>query len=285
MDLFALYKKDLSEYGLLTSKEEQELARQYRDPELDPDQQRQARDKLIVSNMPLVINIAKRYLPSSRMFFLDKVSAGTFGLFTAVEKFEPKRQTKFSTYATPWIKQAIRMENLNYRTVYLPEYLSSEMARIARYEDEVLTATGIPATDDQIIAFLAQKSSKKGKKAAASRLNSVKRARTSEYVPDESSLTPGSPEVEYEGSPFDAIEGKELPPVDAMEREEFLGRIREATGRLSDVEWSIVHDYVLAEHRDKAIGARLGKERQTVSFHKRKGLRKMAETLADLASA
>ena len=97
---FKDYLVSIAEYPLLTAEEEIKLAIAYRQGDLD------AREQLINSNLRLVVYIAKSY-KHNQIPFEDLVMEGNLGLITAVDKFNPDLGNRFSTCATPWIKQAI----------------------------------------------------------------------------------------------------------------------------------------------------------------------------------
>lgn len=99
-DFVQLLFRDISSIQLLTFEEEKELA--YRIKKWDEE----AKQKLISSNIRLVISIAKRYF-GNRISFMDIIQEGIMGLIKAIEKFDPEKCFKFSTYATWWIKQSI----------------------------------------------------------------------------------------------------------------------------------------------------------------------------------
>ena len=98
------YMKEIGEYQLLTADEERELAYQMRSE--DPEVAQAAREKLINSNLRLVVAVAKNY-NNSHMETLDLIAEGNLGLINAVEKYNPDLGYRFSTCATPWIRQAI----------------------------------------------------------------------------------------------------------------------------------------------------------------------------------
>lgn len=102
VDGINLYLKLISRYPLLTQKEEQELGTRVRDGDLA------AKEQMILANLRLVVFNAKRYLPFVKhMNLLDLIQEGNTGLLRAVEKFDPERGVRFSTYATPWIRNMI----------------------------------------------------------------------------------------------------------------------------------------------------------------------------------
>jgi len=118
-DSVQMYLKEIGQHPLLSSEEEIELAkRMERGDEA-------AKHRLIVSNLRLVVSIAKKYTNRSpNLTLLDLIQEGNIGLFKAVEKFDYKRGYKFSTYATWWIRQAITRALADQgRTIRIPVHM------------------------------------------------------------------------------------------------------------------------------------------------------------------
>ena len=109
-----------------------------------------ARERLIESNMRLVINIAKNY--RNRAIPLeDLIQDGAIGLMHAVERFDPSLGYRFSTYATHWIRQAIgRAIDNKAKAIRLPAHISQTLRKIERAKARVLREQGVEATSDQI---------------------------------------------------------------------------------------------------------------------------------------
>ncbi|MDR2867120.1 MAG: sigma-70 family RNA polymerase sigma factor [Acholeplasmatales bacterium] len=102
-----------------------------KDNALKVTKKRKARDRLILGNMRLVVSIAKGFYQNSKMSLQDLVSEGVFGLIKTIEKFDPSRGLKFSTYATPWIRQSIsRAVAEKSRTVRIPVHVHERAIRI-----------------------------------------------------------------------------------------------------------------------------------------------------------
>ena len=104
MTMLNKYMKEIGEYPLLTADEERELAYQMRSE--DPEVAQAAREKLINSNLRLVVAVAKSY-NNSHMETLDLIAEGNLGLINAAENYNPDLGYRFSTCATPWIPHAI----------------------------------------------------------------------------------------------------------------------------------------------------------------------------------
>lgn len=119
------YMKAIGKIPLLTADEEARLTA------LSAQGDSYAREKLIESNLRLVVSIAKRYLANSKMPFIDLIQEGNIGLIKAAEKFDPTLGYKFSTYATWWIKQSIRKAIMdNSRAVRLPANVISQLSKL-----------------------------------------------------------------------------------------------------------------------------------------------------------
>jgi RNA polymerase primary sigma factor len=113
----SFYLKDIATIPLLSKDEEIELAHRIRNGDGE------ARNHMVRSNLRLVINIAQRYAHMG-LSFADLVSEGNLGLIRAAENFNPAFNTRFGTYATYWIKQALRRAITDYgKTIRLPAYL------------------------------------------------------------------------------------------------------------------------------------------------------------------
>ncbi len=121
VDPTQIYLRELGYKSLLTAAEEVELARLVQKNDVA------ARNRMIESNLRLVVKIARHYL-NRGLPFLDLIEEGNIGLMTAVEKFDPERGFRFSTYATWWIRQTIERAIMNQsRTVRLPIHVIKEM--------------------------------------------------------------------------------------------------------------------------------------------------------------
>jgi len=116
-----MYLRELGYQPLLTAKEELKIARQVKK------KNKKARQKMIECNLRLVVKIARHYC-NRGLAFLDLIEEGNLGLMTAVEKFDPERGFRFSTYATWWIRQTIERAIMNQsRTVRLPIHVIKEL--------------------------------------------------------------------------------------------------------------------------------------------------------------
>ena len=130
------YLNEIGKVPLLTAEEEKKLARKVRRGDDE------ARQHFIEANLRLVVFIAKRYAQSDPELFLDLIQEGNLGLFRAVERFDPKLNHRFSTYATYWIRQAIGRAIARNRTVRLPEHVGDEIKQMRRARHTLYQSLG-----------------------------------------------------------------------------------------------------------------------------------------------
>lgn len=131
MDAIRLYLKDIKRLSLLTAEEEIYLANRIKRGD------KAARTKMIQSNLRLVINIAKKYSHLG-VSMLDLIEEGNLGLMKAVEKFNPKKGYRFSTYAAWWIRQYISRAIANQgKTVRMPVYIIELMMRFKKMSEHL----------------------------------------------------------------------------------------------------------------------------------------------------
>lgn len=129
-DSINIYFREIKRFALLKAEEERALAIKVSRGDKD------ARKKMIESNLRLAVNIAKRYL--NRGFPLqDLIDEGNIGLIKAVERFKPTMGCRFSTYATYWIKQTIERALANQANIIrLPIHITTDMSKVARASRE-----------------------------------------------------------------------------------------------------------------------------------------------------
>ena len=130
------YLKEIKHIPLLTAKEERDLATRFRRGD------QKARQRMINSNLRLVINIAKRYSHLG-VSLLDLIEEGNLGLMKAVTKFNPKRGYRFSTYGAWWIRQYITRAIANQgKTVRVPVYMTELLSRWRRVNERMTQQLG-----------------------------------------------------------------------------------------------------------------------------------------------
>jgi len=130
------YLAEISKIPLLSSSEEIRLAKSAQKGDAS------ARRRLIVSNLRLVVSIAKKYLYYG-LPLMDLIEEGNLGLMKAVERYDPDRGCKFSTYATWWIRQAVTRSLSNHgRTVRIPVYITDNVARYKKLVEKEYIKSG-----------------------------------------------------------------------------------------------------------------------------------------------
>ena len=135
-DALQLFLREAGRHALLTAAQEVELAKRIERGD------REAKQRMIQSNLRLVVSIAKNYR-NQGLPFLDLIQEGTIGLVRAAEKFDYRKGFKFSTYATWWIRQAIaRALADKARTIRIPVHVVEKLNRIGRAERKLVTGLG-----------------------------------------------------------------------------------------------------------------------------------------------
>ncbi|MBR6559473.1 MAG: RNA polymerase sigma factor RpoD [Clostridia bacterium] len=143
-DPVRMYLREIGKVPLLSADVESELAEKMAEGD------EVAKNRLVESNLRLVVSIAKRYVGKG-MFFLDLIQEGNLGLMKAVDKFDFKKGYKFSTYATWWIRQAITRAIADQaRTIRIPVHMVETIHRVSRYQRQLLQEYGREATDVEI---------------------------------------------------------------------------------------------------------------------------------------
>ncbi len=143
-DPVRMYLKEIGRINLLTSDEEFEYAKRAEEGD------EEAKRMLAESNLRLVVSIAKRYVGRG-MLFLDLIQEGNIGLMKAVDKFDPTKGYKFSTYATWWIRQAITRAIADQaRTIRVPVHMVETINKLARIQRQLTQELNREPTDEEI---------------------------------------------------------------------------------------------------------------------------------------
>jgi len=144
----SVYLKEISAIPLLTREQEADLARRARGGD------ESAKAQLIESNLRLVVQVARRYL-NRGLPLPDLIEEGNLGLLRAVDKFDPERGLRFSTYGVWWIRQAIVRALANQaRTIRIPVHVGLLLARYQREHQRLLQELGrMPTTDEMATAM------------------------------------------------------------------------------------------------------------------------------------
>lgn len=141
---FQIYLREIARFPLLTVQDEVRLARKIQRGD------QEARGLMVRSNLRLVVKIARDY-GNYGLPLLDLISEGNIGLMKAVERFDPKKGGKLSTYAAWWIKQSIKRALANQsKTIRLPVHLVDKIAKIRRVSTQMTEELGREPSDDEL---------------------------------------------------------------------------------------------------------------------------------------
>jgi RNA polymerase primary sigma factor len=142
------YLREINETALLTADEEKTLARRIAVGDTE------ARDQMVRANLRLVVNIARGYTGKG-LALQDLIEEGNLGLLRAVEGFDPNMNTRFSTYASYWIKQSIKRALVNTaKTIRIPAYMVELLAKWRRATNQLTDELSRPPTNEETAKFL-----------------------------------------------------------------------------------------------------------------------------------
>ncbi|HLN32915.1 MAG TPA: RNA polymerase sigma factor RpoD/SigA [Gemmataceae bacterium] len=142
------YLGEINETPLLSAEEEKKLARRIEEGDSE------ARDHMVRANLRLVVNIARSYTGKG-LGLQDLIAEGNLGLLRAVEGFDPSMNTRFSTYASYWIKQSIKRAVINTgKTIRIPAYMNELLVKWRRATARLQDELGRPPTTEEIATSL-----------------------------------------------------------------------------------------------------------------------------------
>ena len=218
-DALQLFLNEMARYPLLTAEEEVELAK------LIERGDKAAKDRMVNSNLRLVVSIAKKY-QGHGLSLLDLIQEGIIGLIRAVEKFDWRRGYKFSTYATWWIRQAVQRGVANKaRTIRMPGHIVDRERKMAKAERELHAKLGRAPTLQEIA------------KAAKLPLKQVRDVENAARAVTSLDRPVGS---EGETSLGELVSGNEAPPEEELEVSLRQEALRRAVAELPDRERDVL---------------------------------------------
>src|SRR6266480_1956311 len=143
-----IYLREINKTPLLTAEQEKQLAYRIETGDLE------ARDQMARANLRLVVNIARSYAGRGLVLH-DLIEEGNLGLLRAVEGFDPSMNTRFSTYASYWIKQSIKRALVNTaKTIRIPAYMVELLAKWRRASAKLQEELGRPPTQEEVARSL-----------------------------------------------------------------------------------------------------------------------------------
>jgi RNA polymerase primary sigma factor len=218
-DALQLFLNEMARYPLLTAEEEVELAK------LIERGDKAAKDRMVNSNLRLVVSIAKKY-QGHGLSLLDLIQEGIIGLIRAVEKFDWRRGFKFSTYATWWIRQAVQRGVANKaRTIRMPVHIVDRERKMAKAERELLAKLGRGPTLQEIA------------KATKLPLKQVREVQEAARAVTSLDRPVGS---ESDTSLGELVAGSEAPPEEELEVSLRQDALRRAVAELPDRERDVL---------------------------------------------
>ncbi len=196
---YRLYLREIGEVPLLTPEQEVELAKRVQAGDLE------AREQMIKANLRLVVKIARDY-ESFGMPLLDLINEGNIGLMRAVEKFDPNKGGKLSTYASLWIKQSVKRALANQsKTIRLPVHLVGKISKIRMTTIQLQEVFGREPTDEELGESLGMSAARVGQLRTAA----IRPASLDAPIGDEESGTFGDiVEDERATTPYQDLEKK-----------------------------------------------------------------------------
>src|SRR2546425_9861339 len=151
---FRLYVREVGQSRLITPQEERELARRIKQGDAE------AREEMIKANLRLVVKIARDY-EGLGLPLLDLISEGNIGLMKAVERFDPAKGGKLSTYGSWWIKQSIKRALANQsKTIRLPVHLVDKISKMRRTALKLQEILGREPSDEELAEELGMTASR-----------------------------------------------------------------------------------------------------------------------------
>ncbi len=267
-DSLQLFLNEIGRYPLLTAAEEVALAKRVERGDLA------AEERMINSNLRLVVHVAKRYRGHG-VPFGDLIQDGVIGLNRAVEKFDWRKGFKFSTYATWWIRQAVQRSVAGQaRTIRVPTHVHERRQTLSRHARKLETELGRPPTEKELA------------KSTGLKLQHVEEALS---VP-EARASLNSPVGDEDGSEFgdlfadEAAGSPEELAEDALRARavrEGLAQLPERERRILELRFGIDTD----PHSLEAIGAELELTRERVRQLEAQALARLTDTLGALEPA
>jgi RNA polymerase primary sigma factor len=258
------YLREINETPLLNAEQEKELALRIGDGD------NEARDQMVRANLRLVVNIARSYTGKG-LGLQDLIEEGNLGLLRAVEGFDPTMETRFSTYASYWIKQSIKRALVNTaKTIRIPAYMVELLAKWRRASTKLQDELGRQPTHDEIAQSLGLPKKK---------LNIIKKAiRIYNSVPQSDQAESGWSIDEM------LMDGRSKSPDTELVETDDLKHVLELLHKMDPREATVLRMRFGLDDEEpktlKEIGERLGLTRERVRQIESEALSKLNESLS-----
>ena len=259
-----IYLQQISSIPLITVQDEIELAELIQKGDL------KAREKMITANLRLVVKIAQ-YYANIGLSLLDLINEGNIGLMKAVERFDPTKGGKLSTYAAWWIKQSIKRALANQsKTIRLPVHMVDRVTQMRRTSAELAERIGRDPTDDELASEMNLPISR------VAHLKSVSKKPASL----------DSPLGEDENSTLGEVVADEnaINPSEQLQSKSLIGDVNIVLSKLDPREADIIRLRFGLEGRDpltlEQVGAKIGVTRERVRQLQEQALRQLRKNMA-----
>jgi RNA polymerase primary sigma factor len=259
------YLREINETKLLTAQDERDLAAQIAQGDA------RARDRMVRANLRLVVNIARGYTGKG-LGLQDLIEEGNLGLLRAVEGFDPAMGTRFSTYASYWIKQSIKRALINSaKTIRIPAYMVELLSKWRRATSRLADELGRSPTPEEVARVLG---------IPRRKLNIIKKA-IQIY-----NAAPQTDQVESGWSMGELVMDERMrTPEDEMLELDVMSCIMETMHQLDERETTVLRMRFGLDgaepHTLKEIGEKLSLTRERVRQIETEALRKLGEGLRD----
>jgi RNA polymerase primary sigma factor len=259
-----LYLRQINESPLLSADEEKQLARR-----IIHHQDMAARERMVRSNLRLVVNIAKHYV-NRGLSLQDLIEEGNVGLLKAVEGFDPENGCRFSTYASWWIKQAIKRALINgAQPIHIPAYMIEMMSKFKQANRELEEVLDRLPSIDELSEHM---------KMSAKKLRIIKKAVKAYNSPTQSGSADGELTINelvadtHNPGPDDTVSGND----DLQQLSELLTQIDEREAKILRMRYGLDGEDPMTL---KQIGAKIGLTRERVRQIEHEALAKLRDAM------